>query len=207
MPKFAELHLSAFLDALASPEPTPGGGTAAAVAGAMGASLLIMVSGLAKSRTGSDEEGVALRETRAALSSVRERFMALADADTEAFNQVMAAYRLPKSTDAEQAARKASVQQALTAATTAPLETLRTAGEAMRLGRVVAQHGNRNAASDVGVGLGLVQAAADGAIANVRINAGSLQDEAFKASATETVEELSQRIGNDAAAARKALEG
>jgi glutamate formiminotransferase/formiminotetrahydrofolate cyclodeaminase len=206
MPKFVELHLSAFLDALASPEPTPGGGTAAAIAGAMGASLLMMVAGLAKSRTDGEDERVALAEARAALASVRERFSTLADADSEAFNQVLAAYRLPKNSDSDKAARRAAVQQAMTAATNAPLETLRTAGEAMRLGQIVAQHGSRSAVSDAGVGIGLLQAAADGAVANVRINVGSLEDEAFKKSAAEAVEEILQRIADDAGAARKALD-
>jgi formiminotetrahydrofolate cyclodeaminase len=172
----------------------------------MGASLLMMVAGLAKSRTGAGEERVALAEARAALSSVRDRLTALADTDSDAFNQVMAAYRLPKQTQAEKSARRAAVQQALTAATTAPLDTLRAAADAMRLGHVVAQHGNRNAVSDAGVGIGLLQTAADGALANVRINLGSLEDEAFKASATSDVGRLSQRIAADAAAARQALE-
>jgi len=206
MPRFADLQVSAFLDALANPEPTPGGGTAAAVAGAMGVSLLMMVAGLAKSRSGSEVERIALSEARAVLSSVRDRFTTLADADSVAYQQVMAAYRLPKDTDTEKAARKVAVQQALTAATAAPLETLRASGEAMRLASVVAEHGNRNAVSDVGVGIGLLQAAADGAIANVRINIGSLQDESFKTSASTDVDTISKRIAADAAAAKQSLE-
>lgn len=205
MPKFVDLRLSEFLDALAKPEPTPGGGTAAAIAGAMGASLLMMVAGLAKSRTGSEEERVALAEARASLASVRDRLSSLADADSEAFNHVMASYRLPKNSDPEKAARTEAVQRALTAATTAPLDTLRAAGHAMRLGRVVAEHGNRNAVSDVGVGLGLVQAAAEGAMANVRINLDSLRDEAFKASASKDLDEIGQRVADDLAAARQRL--
>src|SRR5687768_13991399 len=106
MPRFADLSVTAFLDALASPDPTPGGGTAAAVAGAMGVSLLMMVAGLAKSRMNTDAERVTLGEARAALVSVRERVLALADTDTEQFNQVMSAYRMAKSTDEEKTARK-----------------------------------------------------------------------------------------------------
>jgi formiminotetrahydrofolate cyclodeaminase len=206
MSRFVDLQVSAFLDALASPEPTPGGGTAAAMAGAMGASLLMMVAGLAKSRTGADEERVALAEARAALSSVRDRFAALADADSEAYNQVLSAYRLPKQTEADKSARQAAVQLALTAATTAPLDTLRAAREAMRLAHVVAEHGNPNATSDVGVALGLVQAAADGAVANVRVNIGGLRDEAFKKSATTDVDSLLEQTGADAVKARRTLE-
>jgi len=206
MSKFVDQPLSGFLDALARPEPTPGGGTAAAIAGAMGVSLLMMVSGLSKSRGGADAERVVLSEARAALASLRDRLAGLGDADAEAFNQVMAAYRLPKSTDQEKRARTDAIQQALKAATLAPLDTLRAAGEALRLGRVVAQHGNRSATSDVGVGIGLLEAAAKGAAANVRINLGSLRDEAFKASASADVEALQKQSGEDAVAANAALE-
>jgi formiminotetrahydrofolate cyclodeaminase len=206
MPRLIDLHVSAFLDALASSEPTPGGGTAAAIAGAMGTSLLMMVAGLPKARTGAEEERVALGEARAALSSVRDRLAALADEDSDAFNQVMAAYRLPKQTDAEKTERQAAAQLALTAATTAPLETLRAAADALRLGQVVAQRGNRSAVSDVGVGIDLLQAAADGAVANVRANLAMLKDEAFKTSAAADVEALAGRVAADAATARRALE-
>ena len=206
MPNFAGLPLSSFLDALASPQPTPGGGTAAAIAGAMGTALFTMVAGLAKSRSGSQEEAVTLAEAAARLKSVRERFCTLADTDSDAYDQVMTAYKLPKDDELQKAARKMAIQQALTAATTAPLETLRTAHEAMQLARIVAQHGNRNATSDVGVGIGLIQAAADGAMANVRINVGSLADEAFKASAQAEVEAISIRVAATAAEARRALE-
>ena len=206
MPRFADLTVSAFLDALAHSDPTPGGGTAAAIAGAMGTALLIMVAGLSKSRTGADEERVALAEAAAALKSTRERLTALADADTDAFNQVMAAYRLPKSTDQEKAARTDAIQQALKAATSAPLETLRVAGEAMRIAQTVAQHGNRSAASDVGVGVGLLEAAAQGAAANVRINLGSLKDDAFTSSAVSDVERIGKELAANATAARSHLE-
>src|SRR5215210_2943814 len=101
MSKFAEQPVSGFLDALSSPEPTPGGGTAAAIAGAMGVSLLMMVGGLSKSRTDAASDAVALSEARAALASLRDRLTGLADTDAEAFNQVMAAYRLPKASEQE----------------------------------------------------------------------------------------------------------
>jgi formiminotetrahydrofolate cyclodeaminase len=206
MAKFVDMQLGSFLDALASPEPTPGGGTAAAVAGAMGSALLIMVAGLARSRSGTPEEAAALQEARGELRSARNRFAALADTDSDAYNAVMTAYKLPKSNDAEKSARKAAVQHALTAATMTPLETLRTADEAMQVACIVAQHGNRNAASDIGVGVGLLQAAADGAVANVRINAGSLIDDQFKSSTAGEVDEVAERVASAAAAARRALE-
>jgi formiminotetrahydrofolate cyclodeaminase len=206
MADFAEFQLSAFLNALASPDPTPGGGTASAVAGAMGTSLLIMVAKLPKSRTGAQEESAALADAAERLQSLGERFMVLANADSDAYNQVLAAYRLPKSTDEEKKARKAAIQRAMTAATRTPLDTLRTAAEAMSLARIVAEHGNRNAASDAGVGIGLLKAAADGAVANVRINIGSLEDVAFRAATERDLGELSGNVERDEEAAKRALE-
>jgi formiminotetrahydrofolate cyclodeaminase len=205
MSKFLDQPLSGFLDALASPEPTPGGGTAAAIAGAMGVSLLMMVGGLSKSREGAEADRVALAEARAALASLRDRLAGLGDTDADAFDQVMAAYRLPKATDQEKSARTDAVQQALKAATIAPLDTLRAASEALRLGRVVAQHGNRSATSDVGVGIGLLEAAAKGAAANVRTNLDSLRDEVFKASAATDVDAIDKQIREDIDAANAAL--
>jgi methenyltetrahydrofolate cyclohydrolase len=203
--KFTELQLSGFLEALASPNPTPGGGTASAIAGAMGASLLMMVAGLSKSRTGGEEGRVALAEAGAALASVRDRLAALAETDAEAFDGVMAAYRLPKSTDEEKTARNAAIQQGLKAATTTPLDTLRVAAEAMHLAVSVATHGSRAAASDVGVAVSLLEAAAEGATANVLINLESLGDEAFKASATADVDEINARLKTETDAARAQL--
>src|SRR6478735_5132159 len=113
MPRFADLTVAQFLDALANPDPTPGGGTAAAVAGAIGVSLLTMVSGLAKTRHQTETEAQAMATARAALGGIRERLVTLADTDTEAFNRVMAAYRLSKTTDEDKAARKEAVQRAL----------------------------------------------------------------------------------------------
>ena len=177
--KFADMTLAQFLDALASSDPTPGGGTASAVAGAMGASLLVMVTGLAKSNTNSDEEKAALAAARLALQPLVGTLAALADTDSAAFDEVMNAYRWPKASDNDKAARSAAIQTALQGATTAPLQTLRACAGAMAQAGTVAAYGNRSAVSDVGVAIGLLEAAAAGAAANVRINLGSLRDQQF----------------------------
>ena len=174
------MTVAQLLAALGSADPTPGGGTAAAIAGAMGASLLLMVTGLSKSRNNLDDEKAALAKARAALEPVVARLMDLADADTDAFDEVMAAYRLAKASDEDKAARSRAIQAALRGATEIPLETLRAAVDAISHARVVADYGNQSAASDVGVAIGLLKAAADGAAANVRINLAGLKDEAFK---------------------------
>ena len=129
--RFADMTVSQLLAALASPDPTPGGGTAAAIAGAMGTSLLVMVAGLAKSRNNTDDEKAALAKARAAIEPITARLTELADADAAAFDEVMAAYRLPKATDEEKAARTQAIQAALRGATEVPLETLRACADAL----------------------------------------------------------------------------
>ena len=187
MTRFQDMTVSQLLAALASPDPTPGGGTAAAIAGAMGTSLLVMVAGLAKSKNNTDEEKAALARTRAAIEPITARLTDLADADAASFDAVMAAYRLPKSTDEEKSARTRAIQAALRGATEVPLETLRACAGALALAHTVADYGNRSADSDVGVAIGLLKAAAAGAAANVRINLEGLKDEGFKsATAAET---------------------
>ena len=174
------MTVAELLAALASPDPTPGGGTAAAIAGAMGTSLLVMVTGLAKSKHNTDDEKAALAGARTSLEPIARQLTAFADADTEAFNAVMAAYRLPKATDDDKAARSRAIQDALRGATVVPLDTLRACAAALDHARIVAAHGNASAASDAGVAIGLLRAAAEGAAANVRINLVSLKDESFK---------------------------
>lgn len=199
------MTVAQLLAALANAEPTPGGGTAAAIAGAMGASALVMVTGLAKSKSNSDDEKAALAKARAAIEPIASRLTELADADTAAYNAVMAAYRLPKATDDQKAARSRAIQDALRGATIVPLDTLRTAAQAIDHGRIVADNGNRSAASDAGVAIGLLKAAADGAAANVRANLASLKDEGFRASTEAETTRLLQQAAAHAAAAMQLL--
>jgi methenyltetrahydrofolate cyclohydrolase len=199
------MTVAQLLAALGSPEPTPGGGTAAAVAGAMGTSLLLMVTGLAKSRTNTDDEKAALAKARAALEPLTLRLADLADADARSFNEVMAAYRLPKATDEDKAARTRAIQEALRGATDIPLETLRVCASAIEQGRAVADHGNRSAASDAGVAIGLLRAAGDGAAANVRINLTGLKDEAYKSATEAETARLAEQVATHADAALRAV--
>lgn len=190
---FSSLTLAQFLDALASSAPTPGGGTASAVTGAMGTALLAMVAGLPKTRENTAEERAALDEARGRLLPLRAALERAADRDTEAYDVVLAAYRMPKATDEEKAARSAAIQAGFRAATEAPLETLRLAAEALEVGAIVARHGLPSAASDVGVGASLLVAAAEGAAANVRINLDSLKDQAFREEAARRADDLLAR--------------
>jgi formiminotetrahydrofolate cyclodeaminase len=203
--KFAEMTVAQLMEALSSADPTPGGGTAAAIAGAMGASLLVMVTGLAKSRNNTDEEKRALANARAQLQPLTTHLTKLADADSESFNAVMAAYRLPKASDDEKAARSRAIQDGLRGATIVPLDTLRACADALAQGQAVAVHGNRAAASDAGVAIELLRAAAAGAYANVRTNLGSIKDEGFTSSTGAEAARLSAAATADAATAMQAL--
>jgi formiminotetrahydrofolate cyclodeaminase len=171
-----DLTITNFLDALSSADPTPGGGSAAALVGATGASLLAMVAGMPKSRTNAAEERSALDSAHPHLLAHRATLLELIDRDASAYDLVIAAFRLPKATDEEKAERRAAVQKATQIATEVPLDTIRACVETMRTGRAVAAHGNQNAASDVKVGYRLLMAAAEGAQDNVEINLGGLTD-------------------------------
>jgi formiminotetrahydrofolate cyclodeaminase len=171
-----EKSLRDVLTAFSSPDPTPGGGSASALASAVGTSLLMMVAGLPKTRSGSDEDRAALAAAGRALADVRAQLTVAIDADTAAYDQVVAAYKLPKASADEQAARKAAIQQALRAATDVPLGVARLSVVALASAIAIAAHGHRAAASDVGVAVALLSAGARGARLNVEINIGGLSD-------------------------------
>src|SRR4051812_5645119 len=168
------------LAALASSDPTPGGGSAAAAAAAMGASLLMMVAGLSKTRSGSDADRAALASALVGLARLQAQLTEAIDADTSAYDKVVAAYKQPKSTEGEQAARKLAIQRALHDATDVPLNVMQMSAEALQHARVVAAHGHRPAASDVGAAVALLTAGLEGAKLNVEINLGSIADASYK---------------------------
>jgi formiminotetrahydrofolate cyclodeaminase len=171
--------VSDLLAAFRSPDPTPGGGSAAALAGAAGASLLAMVAALPKPQATSDEDITALQRAGARCTDLALQLERLVDKDTEAYDLVVGAYRMPKTSDEEKAARTAGIQTALRAATEAPLEVMRRCSEALGFADTVARLGNANASSDVKVAVGLLGAGLAGALENVEINLGSVKDAAF----------------------------
>lgn len=186
----AEQTLADFCSQLAAGTPTPGGGATAAVSGAMGAALVAMVAGLTAGRekyAAVNDEMVALQETGLRESAA---LLDCADADGEAFNQVMAAFALPKGTDEEKKVRTHAVQAGYKAATLSPLDTMKHAIVVMRAALAAASRGNANALSDAYVGFLTANAAFEGALWNVAINLGSLKDAAFKESVLADVTRL-----------------
>src|SRR2546425_11948942 len=121
----ADKSLRDLLGAFASSDPTPGGGSASAVASAMGASLLMMVSALPKTRSGSDEDRAALAAASSALVGIQQQLIEAIDADSVAYDGVVAAYKLPKATEPEKVARTSAVQRAPPTPTDVPLGILR----------------------------------------------------------------------------------
>lgn len=177
--KLTSMTTSELLAAFRSSEPTPGGGSASALAGAVGASLLAMVAGLPKPRAANDTELRQLGDAGTRCSALAVQLEALIDDDSAAYDLVVGAFRMPKGTDEEKAARTAGIQRALTAATEAPLNVMRRCAEALALVQVVGALGNQNASSDVAVARALLSAGLTGARENVEINLGSLKDEAY----------------------------
>jgi formiminotetrahydrofolate cyclodeaminase len=179
--------VSEILEAFASTDPTPGGGSASALAGAIGASLLLMVARMSRTRTSPEEDRGPLDRAAGLLAPAAAELRALVDRDTAAYDAVMAAYRLPKTTDAEKTARKEAIQRAMREAIEAPLGVMRACRTALAQLPLVEAHGNPHAVSDVQVGRALLAAGLSGARANVEINLPSITD-------TEYVERIREEI-------------
>jgi len=166
-----------FLDAVAAPTPTPGGGSASAFAGALAAALSRMVAGLARDRKGYEDQQGVLRDLESRAVRIQARLVELVDEDAKAYEAVLAAMRLPRTTDAERAERVARMQAAYQRATEVPLETMRLGVEALELAEIAADKGNRSATTDAGVAVLLSEAAIRGASLNCRVNLASIRDE------------------------------
>lgn len=194
---FSEFALIDLLDAFASNTPVPGGGSAAALAGALGVSLLIMAAGLPKSRTGAPEEAADLAEAAARLRPLRDRLVELIDADTNAYRSVMAALKLPKTSEQEQARRKDALQLALKEATDVPLDVMRASQQALAGGLVVARNGYRVAASDIATAIELLGATARGTAVNIQGNLSSIADVSYTARVKAECEQLAADSARD----------
>ena len=202
----SQLPFIELLNAFRSREPTPGGGSASALGGAVGASLLAMVAGLPKPRAQSTQETERLTVARARCAAIGDRLAALMDRDSRAYDLVVAAFRLPKSTEEETTARGLRIQEALRSATEAPLDVMRACAEAIGLAAAVAALGNRNASSDVQVGVELLRAGLRGAKLNVDVNLASITDETFAAAVRREAEQLVVEGEGEASTAVSQLE-
>ncbi|MDQ2665990.1 MAG: glutamate formimidoyltransferase [Gemmatimonadota bacterium] len=168
--------LSGFVGSVASPSPTPGGGSVAAHVGALGAALAQMVAGLTIGKKKYAAVDADMREIAVRAAAVGNTLAALVARDASAYAIVAAAYKLPAETDAEKTGKTARIDEALVHAAEVPLETARACADVAELALLVAEKGNTNAASDAGVAALLAEAGCVGASYNVRINLSSLSD-------------------------------
>ncbi len=175
-PRLTELTVKGFAEETSRESPAPGGGTISAYMGALGAALGAMVANLSAHKAGWDDRWKEFSESAEEGQTIMAELLHLTDEDTEAFNRIMAAFGMPKTTDQEKAARTEAIQTATLYASEVPLRTMKAAIRVMPLCRLMAIEGNPNSVSDTGVGALAARAAVLGAGLNVKINAASLHD-------------------------------
>ena len=201
MTQIKDTAIEPFLDQLASSAATPGGGSAAAIIGAMGAALVSMVCNLTIGKKKyADVEGE-LKDVLAKTEALRKRLTAMIQDDVKAFDAVMGAYGMPKETDADKAARDKAIQAALKLATDVPLACARAAREVIDLAAIASDKGNLNVISDAGVGVLAGYAALRSAALNVFTNARMITDKTF---AEAKLKELDQLLAGAEGATDKA---
>lgn len=178
--RLVDLTCAGFCDETASESPAPGGGSVSAMMGAMAASLGTMVANLTGGKAAYDDEWEKFSDVAVKGQALKEELLRLVDEDTAAFNRIMDAFGLPKKTDEEKAARSVAIQDATKYATEVPFRTMQRAYDAFAICRAMVEWGNPASVTDGGVGALAARSAVMGAYLNVKINASSLKDEAFK---------------------------
>jgi glutamate formiminotransferase / formiminotetrahydrofolate cyclodeaminase len=185
-----KMNLRQFCNETLSDSPAPGGGSVAALMGALGASLGGMVANLSAGKRGWEEQLEFFSNWAVQGQQLKDELLFLVDEDTAAFNKVMAAFALPKDSADEKAARSKAIQSANQSAAEVPLKVMETAGRSYDLLAQMAEKGNPASISDVGVGLLATRACIEGAAMNVRINLSGLKDETVKSALREQMEKL-----------------
>ena len=178
--KLVDLTCTGFCEETASESPAPGGGSVSAYMGALAASLGTMVANLTGGKAAYDDEWEKFSNVAVHGQQLKNELLHLVDEDTNAFNKIMNAFGLPKKTDEEKAARSAAIQDATKFATEVPFHTMQKAFETFEVCRAMVEWGNPASVTDGGVGALAARSAVMGAHLNVKINASSLKDEAFK---------------------------
>jgi formiminotetrahydrofolate cyclodeaminase len=179
MTQIKDTAIEPFLDALASSNATPGGGSAAAILGAMGAALVSMVCNLTIGKKKYAEVEGEMKDVLAKAEELRHRMTGMIQEDVKAFDTVMGAYGMPKETDADKLKRDAAIQDALKQATEVPIRCCHLAREVIDLALTASAKGNLNVISDAGVGVLSAYAALRSAALNVYINAKMISDKSF----------------------------
>jgi glutamate formiminotransferase/formiminotetrahydrofolate cyclodeaminase len=178
--KLVQMNLRAFANETASESPAPGGGSIAAYLGSLSAALSTMVANLSSHKRGWDERWEYFSAMAEKGQELKDKLLKLVDEDTRAFNRIMDAFALPKSTDAEKKIRTDAIQEATIYATDVPMQTMRNSYLCFEIAEAMAQQGNPNSISDAGVGALCARSAVWGAYLNVCINAAGIKDESVK---------------------------
>lgn len=186
----AELTLKAFIDKVISNDPVPGGGSVSALNGAMASALAAMVANLTVGRKKYAEVNDLMQELATRLEQTAGQLLADVDRDSDAYNRVFAAFKLPKDTDEEKAARSEAIQRETKYAAQVPMEVARAVHAILPQIATVAQRGNSNAVTDACVAMMCARTAMLGALLNVKINLSSIKDEAFVKAFTEEAAHL-----------------
>ncbi|NDV60483.1 cyclodeaminase/cyclohydrolase family protein [Bacteroides sp. 519] len=185
-----DLTVKEFLDKVAGNDPVPGGGSVAALNGAIASALTAMVANLTIGKKNYEEHQEFMQRAIEAAREGIDLFVVNVDRDSEAYNKVFDCFKMPKTTDEEKAARSAAIQEATKFAATVPMEVARKAYYLMLLIKDVAHLGNQNAVTDACVAMMSARSAVLGALMNVRINLGSLKDKEFVAKMNDEANEL-----------------
>ncbi|MBC7253686.1 MAG: cyclodeaminase/cyclohydrolase family protein [Actinobacteria bacterium] len=190
MTMYVEKPMVVFLDKLASRSPEPGGGSASALVGAVGAALVSMVANLTLGKEKYADVQDRIEELLRDSEALRADLQTLLQRDTEVYADVSAAYKLPRDTEEQKAERNARIQEALKKATEVPFEIAEKCLQVARLSETAAEIGNVGAVSDAGVAVLLAEAAAQSAALNVKINVNSIEDRDFAGARWARIEEI-----------------
>ncbi|KPU27590.1 methenyltetrahydrofolate cyclohydrolase [Caloranaerobacter sp. TR13] len=191
-----DLNLKEFLEKTASKSPVPGGGSVAALSASLSASLIEMVGNLTIGKKGYEDVEDEMKEIVSICFKYREKFVNDIDRDSDAFNKVMAAFKLPKDTEEEKAARKKAIQESFKTAALVPLEVAEDAFKLLEFAAKVVEKGNKNAVTDGAVAAMMARTAVLSALYNVKINLGSIKDEEFVSKVSKQVESLESQVNN-----------
>src|SRR6202162_1545322 len=186
-----KMNLREFCNETLSDLPAPGGGSVAALMGALGASLGGMVANLSAGKRGWDDKLEYFSNWAVKAQQLKDELLSLGDEDTAAFNKVMDSFALPKESAEEKTARSVAIEAATRYAAEVPLKVMETASRSYALLAEMAEKGNPASISDVGVGALATRACIEGAALNVRINLAQLKDEKFKSALSDKVQKIS----------------
>lgn len=194
--KLVDMNVTQFITELASDSPAPGGGSVSALNGALAAGLAAMVGGLTISKEKLADKWDIMRPVAEEGQKLANKALDLIDKDTDSFNSLMEAFKLPKSTDEEKATRSAAIQEATVLTIEVPMETLKLCVRALELTRIAVEHGNPNAVTDGATGAQMARAGAIGAAYNAKINCMGLKNREKAQAFLNDVDANLQKVSN-----------